>query len=322
MLLEWNPQNTVRLIRNPYFNHHSKNTYDKEPYTLIDFSIVDDATAVAMVEAHTLDWAGSPMGTLPVDCVTMLACQKNLLISPAAATSFLRINVTHPLLSDQRLREALSLVINRCAIVHHLLQGGQLPAFSLVPPCLLTASMPQGHINKKHAKELLKTYCEERGCTPESLSITLAFNAEDRSTKVSMAIQQDIKKALGINVLLLPCDAKQFFAKVSKLDYDMALGSWVADYFDPHSFYSVFERSSNGTNNTGWESASYQSLIKNSLESPDPALRQQYFSQLEDILAREVPVIPIYHYSFNYVKEASVDGITISPLGYLDVMQP
>ena len=137
-----------------------------------------------------------------------------------------------------------------------------------------------------------------------------------------MAVQQDIKKALGINVLLQPCDAKQLFAKVSQLDYDMALGSWVADYFDPHTFYSVFERSSNGTNNTGWESSAYQSLIESSLDCPDPDLRQQFFSQLEQMLARELPVIPLFHYTFNYVKKASVDGITISPLGYLDIMQP
>jgi oligopeptide transport system substrate-binding protein len=321
MLAEWHPQNNVRLVKNPHFVDHSGGKHTNKPFTSIEFSIVDDATAVTMVEAHKLDWAGSPMGTLPVDNVSMLTAQKKILICPAASTAFLRVNVTNPILSDQRLREALSLIIDRAAIVTHLLQGGQQPAFSLVPPCLLSSPMPQGTVEMKRARDLLRTYCGEKGIPPESLSISLAFKADDRSTKVSMAVQQDIKKTLGINVILHPCDAKQFFAKVSQLDYDLALGSWFADYFDPYSFYSVFQEASNGTNNTGWEDSSYQSLIKKSLDSDNPAVRQQYFSQLEQILARELPVIPLFHGTFNYVKEASIDGITVSPLGYLDIMQ-
>jgi ABC-type oligopeptide transport system substrate-binding subunit len=101
----------------------------------------------------------------------------------------------------------------------------------------------------------------------------------------------------------------------------MALSSWIADYFDPYSFYSVFERCTNGTNNTGWESPTYQSLVENSMETCDPAIRQQYFAKIEQILAKELPIIPLFHTSYNYVNEASVDGITISPLGYLDIVQ-
>ena len=318
MLSAWKPQDTVRLIRNPYYTASNHPI----PFSVVDFAIVDDATAVAMVEAHKLDWAGSPMGTLPIDSVPMLAAEHKLCVSPAAATSFIRVNVSHPLLCDQRLREAISLVIDRPAMVQHLLQGGQQPTYTLVPSCLLTSPIPQGAIDKQRAQDLVTAYCDEKGCTPESLTITLSFQAEDRSIKVSMAVQQDIKKALGINLVLNPCDSKQLFAKVSQLEYDLALGSWVADYFDPHTFYSVFERSSNGTNNTGWESFSYQSALEDSLKNRDAAVRQKYFSQLEEILAKELPVIPLYHSSFNYVKEATVDGITVSPLGHLDIVQP
>jgi oligopeptide transport system substrate-binding protein len=231
------------------------------------------------------------------------------------------VNVTNPLLSDQRLREAISLVIDRPSLVKNLLQGGQLPAYSLVPPCLLPERRPERSVNKKRAKELVTTYCEERGYSPQSLTFTIVYAAGDRSSKIAMAIQHDIKNALGIDVQLHPCDSKQFYARVSQLDYDMALSSWIADYFDPHSFYSVFERCTNGTNNTGWESLPYQSLVENSLETSDAALRHQCFLQIEQILSKELPIIPLFHISYTYVNEASVDGITVSPLGYLDIVQ-
>lgn len=317
IVTEQKPQNTITLTSNPHFHRQSAVTYPR-----IVFSVVDDATAVAMVEAHTLDWAGSPMGTLPIDCVTMLASQKRLRTSPAAGTYFLRANVTHPPLSDPRIREAISLVIDRESLVKNLLQGGQIPAYSLVPPCLSKVKVPNQGVNKKRAKELIKAYCEERGCSPKALTFTLSFQAGDRPSKISMAVQQDIMNALGIDVQLHPCDAKQFYAKVSQLDYDIALSSWFADYFDPHSFYSVFERSTNGTNNTGWESLTYQSLVENSMETRNAEIREQYFAKIEQILAKELPIIPLFHASYNYVNEASVEGIAISPLGYLDIVQP
>jgi oligopeptide transport system substrate-binding protein len=315
-LIEWKPQDSLRLVKNPLFTGE----HAHDAFSQIDFSILDDATAVTMVEAHKLDWAGSPMGTLPIDCVSILASQNKLLISPAAGTSFVRVNVTHPHLSDRRLREAISLVIDRPAIVEHLLRGGQLPAYSLAPPCLLTATLQHKNIDIQHAKELVQSYCNEKGCTPESLSFSLAFRAGDeRSTKISMALEQDIKNHLGLSISLNPCDGKQLYARVSKLDYDMALGSWIADYFDAYSFYAVFERASNGTNNTGWENSAYQSIIENSMSSSDQSLRQQCFVELEQILSSELPVIPLYHNAYNSVKEGSANGISVTPLGYLDI---
>ena len=156
MLSEIKPQNTIRLVRNPHFVDRLNSKKGLKPFTCVDFAVVDDATAVTMVEADKLDWAGSPMGTLPVDSVTMLAAQKKLHVSPSAATSFLRVNVTHPLLSDQRLREAISLVIDRTALVEHLLQGGQMPAFSLVPPCLLSSPMPERKVEKNAPRNCCK----------------------------------------------------------------------------------------------------------------------------------------------------------------------
>ena len=57
-----------------------------------------------------------------------------LRISPFLDTYFYRLNVTRPLLNDRNVRRALSLAIDRTAIVEQITRGGQLPAFSFTPP--------------------------------------------------------------------------------------------------------------------------------------------------------------------------------------------
>ena len=99
------------------------------------------------------------------------------------------------------------------------------------------------------------------------------------------------------------------------------MGSWFADYFDPHAFFSVFEFANNGTNNTNWESPIFQALLQRSLQIIDPEIREEYFYELEAILTSEAPIIPLFHATFNYAKEPAADGLKLSPLGHLDVVQ-
>jgi oligopeptide transport system substrate-binding protein len=217
-----------------------------------------------------------------------------------------------------RIREACSTVIQKEAIAEHIAQCDNAPAQTFAPPCLLLHTPAIKAADLEKGRALIASYCEEKGCSPESISITLAFSAGDRSSKTAQAIQQDLQ-ALGITLLLQPCESRHFYTRVSQLDYDLSLGSWYADYFDPYSFYGVLERTTNGTNNTGWESIHYQKLLGESQRTSDPDLRHEKFLELEAILAKELPIIPLYHASFAYVKRPTVEGLSISPLGHIDV---
>lgn len=316
MFLEWIPQSSIGLVKNEkYFGaSHVK-------YECLDFPIVEDTTAVSMIERHELEWAGSPLGTLPIDVIHYLKGKNKLCTAPALGTFFLRVNCLQSPLTDVRIRKALSLCIDRKALVEHVLQGGQIPAYGLVPPIMLKQN-PSADSPVEDPKSLLSDYCTETNTSPESIHLALLFGAGERSLKIAQVLQQDFKKHLGIDVELHPCETKQFFSKISHLDYDIALSNWLPDYPDPHAFYSVFENAENGTNNTGWESHVYQSLLCTSNEATDAAKRKELFLKMEQLLARELPIIPLFHASFTYINEGSSDGIRVSPFGYIDPIQP
>jgi len=309
-------QSSVQLTKNNQYW-----AQDKREYPDLQFSIADDNTALTMFNGKQFEWVGSPLGLLPTDTISSLQQQNKLSVVPAAGTHFIRVNTKNSLLSDVRIRKALSLVIDRESLVKHVLQGGQEPAFSLTPPCLLSKRGNPCEQDRELAKQLLTSYCNEKACDLKSLTIKLSHAPNERNARIALSLQHDIESTLGITVQIDIVDSKQFYSNLCSGDYETALGSWFADYFDPHAFFSVFEFANNGTNNTNWESPIFQALLQRSLQIIDPEIREEYFYELEAILTSEAPIIPLFHATFNYAKEPAADGLKLSPLGHLDVVQ-
>ncbi len=77
--------------------------------------------------------------TIPPDKVDTYRAKDSraaLRIDPLLGTYFLRVNIRRPGLDDARVRLALSLAIDRAAIVEKVLRGGQSPALTFTPPGL------------------------------------------------------------------------------------------------------------------------------------------------------------------------------------------
>ena len=93
----------------------------------------------------------------------------------------------------------------------------------------------------------------------------------------------------------------------------MSLGGWSPDYNDSMTFLDLW-LTGGGNNDTGWSSEEYDSLIAQAIAEPDEEARQQMLFQCEEILAEEMPIIPLYwqcqNYSYNTDK--IVDGARIT----------
>ncbi len=300
-LREWKHSDHILLERNLAY-------WDAPSVQLdtVEIVIIDEQTAISLFETGELDWIGSPMGTLPQDSIEPLKKEGILGIKEGAGTNFLRVNTTCSALSDPKIRQALSLAIDREAITTHITQGGQTPATHIVPPSFLTIEEP--------------VYQEiASGLVPARLVYT--FSSNDRNRKVAAALQQQWKKRLGIELLLEPLEHKVFFDRISKGDYQIAMGSWFADFLDPISFLEVFKYKSNGTNNTGWENQNYVSLLESSQKELNPEKRAVLLREAANILLMDTPAIPMYHSAFNFVKNPKLEGIIFSGLGYLDLKE-
>lgn len=293
------PLDHLTFSKNPFYQEKEKLCFEK-----IVFLIAPPETALQLFAQKKLDWVGSPFSFLPTDALAFFREQKVLEREPFCATAFLRINTGKKELSSPRLRRVLSRAIDREAIASQVLQGGQQPAYRLVPSSMgLRSSFPPEEALQEERVE----------------QVAICYPNSERNQAVAQALQEQWKKGLGIEVALQPEEAKTFFHKIAQGDYEVALGSWMADFYDPINFLEVFESKNNGTNNTGWENPEFQALLKASSLCREEMMRKTILSQAETLLLEEAPIIPLYHYVLNYMKGDGLENITPSPLGYFPI---
>jgi len=132
--------------------------------------------------------------------------------------------------------------------------------------------------------------------------LTLLYNTSDSHKRIAAAIQETWRKQLGIDVELVNSEWKVFLDRVERHDFQIARRSWIGEYLDPLAFLDLFTRDS-GQNPTGWSSDEYERLIASSDAERDPAKRLNLLQEAEQLLLREAPMFPIYHYvAHNFIK--------------------
>lgn len=308
------PRNKLVLQKNERYAHAAEIGFDT-----VEIYFVDDSTSLSMLERGEIDWVGSPLGSLLTDYLEYLKQRDWLHFSTAAGTAFVRVNTTRPFLSDPAFRRALSCAIQRNTIVKNILTEGYTEALSLLPPCFFTPqNAAREEASREHTQQCTRDIALKLQKEPSMLPFRLAYsNVSERNRRIAQTISQHMEEALGIAVILTPYDSQTFYQMVSNLDYDLALGSFFADYMHPYSFFSLLKTKNNGINNTGWEHIQYTTFMHALLDSQNVAHRSIH-NDLVSLLQEEMPVIPLYHYCFLYGTRWNTQSVAITPLGYFD----
>lgn len=286
----------------------------------IDLVMVSEDAELKMYEKGELDWAGSPLSTLPVGALKDLKQQGQLQVKPFLATYFFRTNVEAEPFQHPLMRKAFALAVKRSDIVEHVTQGEQLPATGLIPPSLGVQTTPyflDG--DPSIAKTAFDEALQAEGLTLETMPpISLMYIAGERNHLIAQTVQQQWRDSFGIEVQLHAVERKVFYDRVSKRNFQLAVGSWTADFSDSMNFLEIFKFKAGGSNNTGWENLRYKELLDKALDVNDVGERQKIFHECESILMQEMPIIPLFHYSLLYLTRQNVKGVVLSHLGGLD----
>ncbi len=234
-----------------------------------------------------------------------------LRISPFLDTYFYRLNTTRPGLDNKLVRQALSLALDRKAIVEKITRGGQQPALSFVPPGLPGYEPPQDvKEDLAQAQALLAQagFPGGKGLPP----IEIMVNSSGNHRIIAEAVQQMWRK-LGVPVEINNMEQATLLAKRRALDYSVMRAEWAADFADPKSFLDVF-RGGSSNNHTGWADLPYDRLLLQADRTDDPDERMESMRQAESILLDQLPIIPIYYYTTVRLVHPSVRGWNPLPL--------
>lgn len=251
----------------------------------------------------------------PAKIAAYRASQPDLLrIDPLVGTYFYRLNITRPFLNEPRIRRALSLAIDRDAIVTKILGGGQLPAHAFTPPHTAGyTSHAQVPTDFAAARQLLVDagYPGGKGLPP----FELLFNSSETHRLIAEAVQEMWRRELGVDVRLVNQDLKSTLDARRTGNFQILRSVWTADYLDPSSFLAIWTGAS-GNNYTGWSSPDYDALLFAADRTQNQNERYALLQKAEALLLDASPLIPIYYYTHVFVIRPSVHGWHPTPLDH------
>lgn len=218
-----------------------------------------------------------------------------LRIQPAYASYYYLFNTTKKPFDDARVRKALALAVDRQTMVDKVTKGGEEPAYSVIP------MDPEGYTPETlyaYDVEKAKALLAEAGYpNGEGFpTVEILYNNDEVHKKVALTLQQMWKNKLNIDIQLFNQEWKVYLSSRKNKTYDIARAGWIADYLDPSNFLEIlFSFSEN--NHTGWESEDFDQVLRDTQAAKTEEERFALFERANEILAEEMPILPIFYYS-------------------------
>lgn len=222
-----------------------------------------------------------------------------LRIAPQLSVYFYGINLNHPELgSKPKLREALSMAIDRQALVEQVVGRGEAPAYSFVPPGVDNYEAPSlafAMLSPDDRRDRARQLYREAGYSEENpLEIELRYNTSATHKRIALAIQEMWSEVLGFEVTPINEEFRVLVANMRAMEITEVFRlSWNGDYNDASSFLSLFE-SDNPSNMFGYSSDDFDSYMSRAAEQTDPDRRRLYLEEAERELLNDHVVIPLY----------------------------
>ncbi|MBG9944550.1 peptide ABC transporter substrate-binding protein [Brevibacillus formosus] len=326
---EWASKPETYITNGPFtlknWEHKSKiefeksdSYWDKDAVKLskLTLNMIEDAnTELSMFEKGDLDWAGSPLGDLPLDALDALKESGKMQAQATAGTYWYIFNTTQKPFDNKKIRQAFATAVNRQAISDNVVPYKSTPATGILPPTM--ALTPEGYIKDgdvETAKKLLAEGMKEAGIK-ELPSITIAYNTSEVNSRIATVIQDQWRKAFGIEVKLVNKENKVHREDMKQGNFTIGRGSWIGDFNDPINFLEVFK---GGLNTSKWENKEFLDLLAQSAKEGDVAKRKEILKKAEQIVMDEMPALPIYYFTYAWVKQDSVKDVVVDALGFID----
>ena len=300
MLTNWKVNERMDLERNTHYWNNDKTVVDKVTFLPIE----SESASLARYRAGEMDIVDS----FPSDQLKTLRKEigDEVYTTPRLCTYYYIMNVEKAPFNDVRVRKALSYAINRDIITDHILGAGQLPAYGLTPEITNNFSptapayskMTQADRNDAAAQLLA-----EAGYTDDNpLQLDLLYNTSESHKKIAIAISQMWKQAIPVETTLENQEWKTYLSTRNEGNFSIARAGWCGDYNEASTFLDLLGE---GDNDGRYVNQEYIDLMKTAKTMADPSVN---YNRAEEILATDMPIIPIYQYTFMKLIKPYIGG--------------
>ncbi|AGE38380.1 peptide ABC transporter substrate-binding protein [Lactiplantibacillus plantarum] len=230
-------------------------------------------------------------------------------------------------LNNAKIRQAISLSINRKTLVKNVIGDASTVSKTFVPQDLVKDAKTDKDFadestvknstsyNKALAQKLWKQGLKETGI--KKLSIQLLASNDEPNKPISQYLKSALEKNLdGLTVNLSNIPSKVASSRAQSGDFDLYLSGWGADFNDPISHLQIM------TNNSGYNYGKYNSSTYNALvnkaqnqDANDTSARWQDMINAEKTIMKDQGITPLYQTVYSYLQNPKVKGIIHNTAG-------
>jgi oligopeptide transport system substrate-binding protein len=253
---------------------------------------------------------------------------------PEMATSYLEFNMRSEIFNDPRVRQAISLAIDRKKLVEKTLknQAYEIGKFGITPPLpkiyegydFETIEKSGYTLNSVRAKELLAEAGYPNGENfPE---LTAEFKMDTDRYLIMSEIQNQLKSVLNINMAIEQVEFNKLLENISIGSADIFQQVWVGDFTSPESFLinyygkivpeGVSEPSL--TNGGRYINEKFDELFEKGLKARTINEANNYFAEAEVEVLRDPALVVLFYGETLWLKQAGVKNFFTNGMNYLD----
>jgi peptide/nickel transport system substrate-binding protein len=243
---------------------------------------------------------------------------------------YLTLNLKSKPLDNVAVRQAFAAMIDRPLLKERVFRGQIEPLYSLVPTTLRDIYQPvfkteYGDGNVEKAKQLLGKagYSKEN---PLKLELWYRSNLTSNSLAASTlkaSIEQKSEGALLLD--LKSVESATAYQNLDKGVYPIFLLDWSPDFLDADNYIEPFMDCNQGSQAAGCQEGSaalqgsfyynekVNQLIDQERQEQNPQKRQQIFTELQNILVKEVPFIPLWQGKEYVFAQEDIEGVKLEP---------
>ncbi|AKJ42051.1 dipeptide ABC transporter periplasmic-binding protein DppA [Pragia fontium] len=228
---------------------------------------------------------------------------------------YLSFNMLKPPLDNLKVRQALTMAVNKKSIIDAVFQGAGQPAKNLIPPTMWSYNdqVKDYEYNPEKAKALLKEAGLADGFSIDLWAMPVQRPYNPNARRMAEMIQADWA-AIGVKAKIVTYEWGEYLKRTKNGEHQAMLIGWTGDNGDPDNFFATLfscAAAKDGSNYSRWCYKPFEDLIQAARVESNHDKRIALYKQAQVVMHEQAPAVMIAHSTVSEPVRKEVKGYVI-----------
>ena len=217
------------------------------------------------------------------------------------------------------MRQALTMAVNKQAIIDAVYQGAGQAAKNLIPPTMwgYNDEIKDYAYDPEKAKALLKEAGMADGFSIDLWAMPVQRPYNPNARRMAEMVQADWAK-IGVKAKIVTYEWGEYLKRAKAGEHQTVMMGWTGDNGDPDNFFATLfscAAAKDGSNYSRWCYKPFEDLIQPARAEADHNKRIALYKQAQVVMHDQAPALIIAHSTVYEPVSKKVSGYVVDPLG-------